>query len=98
MDFSQIADSRPHFQKGQYRSSEEFEPDAVNMSEKEKKGPTVAAKGTSSSSRASTGQLEHGHDSTLFHLDLEIEDYFKGPRDIYKHSKWPYFLRMHGSM
>ncbi|KAM0517490.1 hypothetical protein ACHAPE_005022 [Trichoderma viride] len=29
---------------------------------------------------------------------LNIEDYFAGPRDMSKHSKWPLFLQMHGSI
>ncbi|KAF9694020.1 hypothetical protein EKO04_007956 [Ascochyta lentis] len=29
---------------------------------------------------------------------LDAEDYFIGPRDMAKHSKWPFFLRMHGSV
>lgn len=29
---------------------------------------------------------------------LDIDDYFTGPRDISKHSKWPAFMRMHGSI
>ncbi|SPQ24960.1 79bc8759-3a4b-460d-becb-8b45295d0a9b [Thermothielavioides terrestris] len=29
---------------------------------------------------------------------LDIDDYFTGPRDTQKHSKWPIFLRMHGSI
>lgn len=29
---------------------------------------------------------------------IEMEDYFTGPRDISKHSKWPLFLQMHGSI
>ncbi|POR32815.1 Uncharacterized protein TPAR_06994 [Tolypocladium paradoxum] len=29
---------------------------------------------------------------------LELDDYFTGPRDIAKHSKWPIFLQMHGSI
>lgn len=29
---------------------------------------------------------------------LDAEDYFHGPRDMAKHSKWPFFLRMHGSV
>ncbi|KAL2148455.1 hypothetical protein VTH82DRAFT_2375 [Thermothelomyces myriococcoides] len=32
------------------------------------------------------------------HTSLEIDDYFTGPRDIQKHSKWPIFLQMHGSI
>lgn len=29
---------------------------------------------------------------------FDINDYFSGPRDIGKHSKWPLFLQMHGSI
>ncbi|KID96424.1 UPF0187 domain membrane protein, partial [Metarhizium majus ARSEF 297] len=29
---------------------------------------------------------------------LDIDDYFTGPRDTSKHSKWPIFLQMHGSI
>ncbi|KAK6840148.1 hypothetical protein PG987_006014 [Apiospora arundinis] len=29
---------------------------------------------------------------------LKVDDYFQGPRDIVKHSKWPVFLQMHGSI
>ncbi|KAK8044415.1 hypothetical protein PG993_004439 [Apiospora rasikravindrae] len=29
---------------------------------------------------------------------LEVDDYFQGPRDIAKHSKWPVFFQMHGSI
>ncbi|KAL1839104.1 hypothetical protein VTJ49DRAFT_1872 [Mycothermus thermophilus] len=32
------------------------------------------------------------------HTSLDIDDYFTGPRDIEKHSKWPLFLQMHGSI
>ncbi|PWY70252.1 UPF0187-domain-containing protein [Aspergillus heteromorphus CBS 117.55] len=39
---------------------------------------------------------------TQFHLDRrnssEINRYFHGPRDLDRHSKWPIFLRMHGSI
>ncbi|KAI9727224.1 MAG: hypothetical protein M1834_008484 [Cirrosporium novae-zelandiae] len=27
-----------------------------------------------------------------------LDDYFQGPRDPHKHSKWPFFLRLHGSV
>ncbi|EMD00405.1 hypothetical protein BAUCODRAFT_163391 [Baudoinia panamericana UAMH 10762] len=27
-----------------------------------------------------------------------LEEYFHSPRDLQKHSKWPYFLRLHGSV
>ncbi|GLI79411.1 hypothetical protein PoHVEF18_007743 [Penicillium ochrochloron] len=37
-----------------------------------------------------------------FHLDRrdssELERYFHGPRSMDKHSKWPIFMRMHGSV
>ncbi|KAI0505740.1 Bestrophin, RFP-TM, chloride channel-domain-containing protein [Xylaria bambusicola] len=29
---------------------------------------------------------------------LDLDDYFSGPRDISKHSKWPLFLQLHGSI
>ncbi|KXS98670.1 hypothetical protein AC578_10061 [Pseudocercospora eumusae] len=29
---------------------------------------------------------------------VDIEDYFRGPRDATRHSKWPSFSRMHGSI
>ncbi|KAJ5921232.1 hypothetical protein N7466_009558 [Penicillium verhagenii] len=37
-----------------------------------------------------------------FHLgqqhDSDLERYFHGPRDMDKHSKWPIFMRLHGSV
>jgi ion channel-forming bestrophin family protein len=38
--------------------------------------------------------LHHGHTTHSLHL----ETYFKGPRDMHRHSKWPYFLRLNGSV
>ncbi|KAI0168909.1 UPF0187-domain-containing protein [Hypoxylon sp. FL1284] len=29
---------------------------------------------------------------------LDLDDYFTGPRDIAKHSKWPLFMQIHGSI
>src|SRR6201998_2315573 len=29
---------------------------------------------------------------------LEFDDYFRGPHNIQKHSKWPFFLRLQGSV
>ncbi|KAH7329466.1 Bestrophin, RFP-TM, chloride channel-domain-containing protein [Stachybotrys elegans] len=29
---------------------------------------------------------------------LDLDDYFTGPRDMAKHSKWPFFMQMHGSI
>ncbi|KXL45730.1 hypothetical protein M433DRAFT_536313 [Acidomyces richmondensis BFW] len=38
----------------------------------------------------------------MYHRDtqvsVEFTDYFKGPRNIYSHSKWPIFMRLHGSV
>ncbi|KAJ5833718.1 hypothetical protein N7474_002029 [Penicillium riverlandense] len=45
--------------------------------------------------------LANSRDSQ-FHLDRrntsELEHYFHGPRNMDKHSKWPVFMRMHGSI
>ncbi|KAI0535463.1 Bestrophin, RFP-TM, chloride channel-domain-containing protein [Xylaria digitata] len=30
--------------------------------------------------------------------NIELDDYFSGPRDTSKHSKWPLFLQLHGSI
>lgn len=32
------------------------------------------------------------------HNSLDLEDLFVGPRDMNHHSKWPFFLRLHGSV
>ncbi|KAJ9602562.1 hypothetical protein H2200_013105 [Cladophialophora chaetospira] len=32
------------------------------------------------------------------HTSMDIEDLFVGPRDMNHHSKWPFFLRLHGSV
>jgi predicted membrane chloride channel (bestrophin family) len=29
---------------------------------------------------------------------LDLDDYFTGPRDMSRHSKWPMFMRLHGSI
>ncbi|KAH7027926.1 Bestrophin, RFP-TM, chloride channel-domain-containing protein [Microdochium trichocladiopsis] len=29
---------------------------------------------------------------------IDLDDYFAGPRDISKHSKWPLFMQLHGSI
>lgn len=31
-------------------------------------------------------------------IPADLEEYFRGPIDIDKHSKWPYFMRVHGSI
>ena len=32
------------------------------------------------------------------HTSMDLEDLFVGPRDMSHHSKWPFFLRIHGSV
>ncbi|EFX05542.1 upf0187 domain protein membrane protein [Grosmannia clavigera kw1407] len=32
------------------------------------------------------------------HSKIDLDDYFSGPRDVLRHSKWPLFLQMHGSI
>lgn len=32
------------------------------------------------------------------HASFDLDDYFTGPRDMARHSKWPLFLQMHGSI
>lgn len=32
------------------------------------------------------------------HRSLDLDDYFSGPRDTQKHSKWPFFMQLHGSV
>jgi len=38
------------------------------------------------------------HPFSRTHTTMEVADYFSGPRNTDKHSKWPVFLRLHGSI
>ncbi|CAK7215982.1 hypothetical protein SBRCBS47491_002676 [Sporothrix bragantina] len=40
----------------------------------------------------------HEYRPTVRQRTIELDEYFTGPRDIQKHSKWPMFLQMHGSI
>ncbi|CAK7229820.1 hypothetical protein SEUCBS140593_007375 [Sporothrix eucalyptigena] len=40
----------------------------------------------------------HEYRPTIRPRTIELDEYFTGPRDIQKHSKWPMFLQMHGSI
>jgi hypothetical protein len=74
------------------------------MATHEKTRPAVEDKST----RASSGATTTPHRDEDFaprpmfhhptHHSVDIEDYFRGPRDINRHSKWPSFLRLHGSI
>lgn len=60
---------------------------------------TAASSSSSSSSHGGapasyTPLKKSNRQRTAFALD----NYFAGPRDISKHSKWPLFLQMHGSI
>lgn len=56
----------------------------------------------SSHGSASAEKQRHGStgDPTLHrqHSGLDLEKYFDGPRDMQKHSKLPFFMRLHGSV
>ena len=70
----------------------------------EKLGPNIAAGSVPPSSARSSGQhkdeeiLPTGLFHQPTHHEVDIEDYFRGPRDVNRHSKWPSFMRMHGSI
>jgi ion channel-forming bestrophin family protein len=65
------------------------------MADQDKAAPTVGISSASTSyfSSASMANSRNAPD----HVD-HIEELFHGPRDINRHSKWPYFLRLHGSV
>lgn len=68
------------------------------MSENEKATPAVAAASVPSSSAAASSQLEENNRKSVHSgLDVDIEEYFKGPMDFH-HSKWPAFMRLRGSV
>lgn len=46
--------------------------------------------------RSQSHSSKHLHDANK--ASVKIDDYFAQPRDIERHSKLPYFLRMHGSI
>ncbi|KAF2767141.1 membrane protein [Teratosphaeria nubilosa] len=72
--------------------------DQINH-EKAQSSPTVRVNSAPTSSNGdftAPGFTPMYHQET--HVSLDLDDYFKGPRNPYKHSKWPYFLRMHGSV
>lgn len=63
------------------------------MTNFEKRKPSVTFGSINSSTKsAADHRTQHTHHTN------DLEDYFKGPRDPYRHSKLPFFLRMHGSI
>ena len=60
--------------------------------------PSTSQAGSTSQDEESGPAFAGMYRRAQTHVEVELEDYFKGPRDIYKHSKWPYFLRLHGSV
>lgn len=75
------------------------------MESSEKRSVTVVAddslRSDSSSQRARSPDRtfeEPKPHRVHMHHSVDLDAYFKGPRDLYKHSKWPFFLRLHGSV
>ena len=66
------------------------------MNGEEKSIPTVTPDSFHSTTNSSSN-MEHQYQPHHAH-HTDLEDYFKGPRDPYRHSKLPFFLRMHGSV
>lgn len=50
---------------------------------------------SSDDSKRRGSEANHPHRQ---HSGLELDDYFAGPRDMQKHSKLPFFMRIHGSV
>lgn len=78
---------------------------AIDMATQEKSTPGVtngsipgSSKGTSSAQAQHEDFVPTPMFHTATHHSVDIEDYFRGPRDINRHSKWPHFLRLHGSV
>ena len=67
----------------------------------EKPNPPVkrsTAKPLATSTTFSLRPSMQAHRNNTGHHSLDLDDYFTGPRDLDKHSKLPYFMRMHGSV
>ncbi|KXX76016.1 hypothetical protein MMYC01_206952 [Madurella mycetomatis] len=66
----------------------------------ERKRPVINTNGTPLEEIASltSPRLYTPNPFSRKNTSLDIDDYFTGPRDIQKHSKWPIFLQMHGSI
>ncbi|KAL1968959.1 hypothetical protein VTN77DRAFT_793 [Rasamsonia byssochlamydoides] len=47
---------------------------------------------------AQRSALSHHNMHMIHHHPSDLEHYFVGPRDLDRHSKWPTFMRMHGSV
>ncbi|KAK4495704.1 hypothetical protein PRZ48_012972 [Zasmidium cellare] len=78
---------------------------AIDMATNEKSTTGTAATsipGSSKGTSSAQGQHDDFVPMPMFHAStrhsVDLEDYFRGPRDINRHSKWPQFLRMHGSV
>lgn len=51
---------------------------------------------TTQSAKSTSGS--RSRPSSMHLIPEDLEEYFRGPIDIDKHSKWPFFLRIHGSV
>ncbi|KAF2119610.1 Bestrophin, RFP-TM, chloride channel-domain-containing protein [Lophiotrema nucula] len=64
----------------------------ASSTEKVTPAATVTKNGTSTNGLAPPKLKRQDSD------DTDLDDYFVGPRDMEHHSKWPIFLRLHGSI
>ncbi|KAI1644586.1 UPF0187-domain-containing protein [Daldinia loculata] len=72
------------------------EPTALHIStEQEKRQPTVQEDIYPTSPRRNTTTP---NPFSRRNTSMDIENYFTGPRDLSKHSKWPLFMQLHGSI
>jgi putative membrane protein len=80
-------------------------PAAAAMSEK---APTTSSSHTLNAGNATPGNISreatwrqhdvHAPSRQPTAHSLDLDDYFAGPRDVRRHSKYPYFMRLHGSV
>ena len=71
------------------------------MVDTEKKGLSTQTNNISQSTNGtqpSSRPLQTSQTQLSRRDSLDFNDYFKGPRDSTKHSKWPLFLQLHGSI
>ena len=71
---------------------------AIPEGEIEKGSPPASSDGSPTASHKDEPFVPRPMYHMPTHHSVDVEDYFRGPRDINRHSKWPQFMRMHGSV
>ncbi|KAI2607881.1 UPF0187-domain-containing protein [Hypoxylon sp. NC1633] len=71
------------------------EVDAHHVPSEQQKGATVQEDAYPTSPRRHTTTP---NPFSRRNTSIDLDDYFTGPRDIAKHSKWPLFMQIHGSI